>query len=129
MFAQLGINETLGWAIIACLCMMAFDIITGFMAAWKNHEIESKKMREGICHKGTLVLLIVLAWLCEVFILHVPELGISIPLVIPVCVIIFAIELTSILENLSKMYPEISSTKIMQLFQVTKGVNNDNEGD
>lgn len=124
-FPLIGLSEQMMWAIIACLVMMAFDIITGIIAAWKNKDIQSTKMREGLFHKGTLILLIILAWLCELFVMHVPDLGITIPLVIPTCVIIFAMELVSITENASEINPELKDSKLLKLFSVS----NDVEGD
>lgn len=124
-FPFIGLSEQMMWAIIACLVMMVFDIITGFMAAWKNKDIQSTKMREGLFHKGTLILLIILAWLCELFVMHVPDLGITIPLVIPACVIIFAMELVSITENAAEINPELKDSKLLKLF----GMSNDVEGE
>lgn len=57
-FPLIGLSEQMMWAIIACLVMMVFDIITGIMAAWKNKDIQSTKMREGLFHKGTLQILL-----------------------------------------------------------------------
>lgn len=114
------IAEQAMWAIIACLVMMVFDIITGFLGAWKNKDIQSTKMREGLFHKGSLILIIVLAWLCELFIMHVPDLGVSVPLVIPACVLIFSMELVSITENVAEINPELKDSKLLQLFKASK---------
>ena len=108
------------WAIIACLVTMVFDGITGFLGAWKSKDIQSTKMREGLFHKGSLVLIIVLAWLCELFIMHVPDLGVSVPLVIPACVLIFSMELVSITENVAEINPELKDSKLLQLFKASK---------
>ena len=124
-FPLIGISEQMMWAIIACLVMMVFDIITGIMVAWKNKDIQSTKMREGLFHKGTLILLIILAWVCELFVMHVPDLGITIPLVIPACIIIFAMELVSITENAAEINPELKDSKLLKLFSVS----NDEVGD
>lgn len=118
-FPQIGLSEQMMWAIIACLVMMIFDIVTGFMGAWKNEDIQSTKMREGLFHKGALILLIILAWMCELFVMHVPDLGITIPLVIPSCVIIFAMEMISITENVAEINPELKDSKLLQLFKVS----------
>lgn len=120
--SMIGLSEEMMWAIVACLVMMVFDIITGFMAAWKNRDIQSTKMREGLFHKGTLILLIILAWLCELFVMHVPDLGITVPLVIPSCVIIFAMELVSITENAAEINPELKDSKLLKLFSVSNDV-------
>lgn len=121
-FPQFGLSEQMMWAIVACLVMMVFDIITGFMAAWKNKDIQSTKMREGLFHKSTLILLIILAWLCELFVMHVPDLGITVPLVIPTCIIIFAMELVSITENVAEINPELKGSKLLKLFSVSNDV-------
>lgn len=124
-FPLIGLSEQMMWAIIACLVMMVFDIITGITAAWKNKDIQSTKMREGLFHKGSLILLIILAWVCELFVMHVPDLGITIPLVIPACIIIFAMELVSITENAAEINPELKDSKLLKLFNVS----NDEVGD
>lgn len=121
-FQQLGLSEQMMWAIVACLVMMVFDIITGFTAAWKNKNIQSTKMREGLFHKGTLILLIILAWMCELFVMHIPDLGITIPLVIPACVIIFTMELVSITENAAEINPELKDSKLLKLFSISNDV-------
>lgn len=124
-FPMIGLSEQMMWALIACLVMMILDIITGFTAAWKNKNIQSTKMRDGLFHKGTLVLIIILAWLCELFVMHVPDLGITIPLVIPACAFIFAMELVSITENAAEINPELKGSKLLQLFKTA----DDTEGD
>ena len=111
-FQLIGLSEQMMWAIVACLVMMVFDIITGFAAAWKNKNIQSTKMREGLFHKGTLILLIILAWMCELFVMHIP------------CVIIFTMELVSITENAAEINPELKDSKLLKLFNVS----NDAEG-
>lgn len=121
-FQLIGLSEQMMWAIVACLVMMAFDIITGFTAAWKNKNIQSTKMREGLFHKGTLILLIILAWMCELFVMHIPDLGITIPLVIPACVIIFTMELVSITENAAEINPELKDSKLLKLFSISNDV-------
>lgn len=119
-FPLLGITDAMAWAIIACVCLMLLDVISGFMAAVKNRELSSTKMREGLFHKCSLVMCIVLAWCIEMFVMHVPDLGFNVPLVIPACVIIFAMEVVSILENIVKINPELENEEIMKLFTNTK---------
>lgn len=118
IISVIGVTDQMAWAAIACVVMMGLDIVTGFVGAWKNHDIQSTKMREGLFHKGTLLLLILLAWLCEVFIMHVPELGISVPLVVPACAVIFAMELVSIIENAVMINPELKDTELIKLFDI-----------
>lgn len=119
-FPLLGITDGMAWAIIACVCLMLFDVISGFIAAIKNRELSSTKMREGLFHKCSLVMCIVLAWFIEMFVMHVPELGFNVPLVIPACVLIFAMEVVSILENIVKINPDLENEEIVKLFTNAK---------
>lgn len=119
-FPLLGITDAMAWSIIACICLMLFDVISGFIAAIKNREVSSTKMREGLFHKSSLVMCIVLAWCIEMFVMHVPDLGFNVPLVIPVCVLIFAMEVVSILENIIKINPDLENEEIVKLFTNSK---------
>lgn len=119
-FPLLGITDGMAWAIIACICLMLFDVISGFIAAIKNHEVSSTKMREGLFHKCSLVMCIVLAWCIEMFVMHVPDLEFNVPLVIPACVLIFAMEVVSILENIIKINPDLENEEIVKLFTNAK---------
>ena len=119
-FPLLGITDAMAWAIIACLCLMVFDIFSGFTAALKNRELSSTKMREGLFHKCSLVMCLVLAWCIEMFVMHVPDLGFNVPLVIPACILIFAMEVVSILENIVKINPDLENEEIVKLFTNAK---------
>lgn len=119
-FPLLGITDAMAWAIIACVCLMLLDVVSGFIAAVKNCEVSSTKMREGLFHKCSLVMCIVLAWCIEIFVMHVPDLGFNVPLVIPACVLIFAMEVVSILENIIKINPDLENEEIVKLFTNTK---------
>ena len=108
------------WCMGAALTMMILDIITGFIGALKNSNISSSKMREGLFHKSGMVCVITLAGVLEIFAYHVPEMGISVPLVIPACVIIVSMELVSILENITIINPELDSETLNKLFGKSK---------
>lgn len=99
---------------IVAVLMMGLDILTGFAAAAKAHNIMSGKMREGLWHKAGFFGLIVLGVVIEVASvwagMHVEDLGIAIPeipSVISICALIVVTEIISILENLSKLNPAI----------------------
>lgn len=96
------------------------DIVTGFLAACKNKCVKSEKMREGLWHKAGFIGIVALACLCEYSMVYI-DLGIEVPLVVPVCGIIVWIELMSNWENLCKLSPELASTKISGLFNIDGG--------
>lgn len=118
-FTQLGITKEISYAIMLVFTLMLLDIVSGLIAACKNKTLESTKMREGLFHKSAIILVLILAWVCEFFVFKVPELGISVPILIPACAIIFTMELISILENLAKINPDLANTKLLDLFKVS----------
>lgn len=110
------LSESASWAIMAALAMMLLDIATGTAAAAKNGLLSSTKMREGLWNKAGMVFLIVMAWLTEVFVLHVPEIGIDVPLLVPACVLIYLMEAVSIKENIVKLSPGLKGNKVLDSF-------------
>lgn len=116
-FPALGITEPMMWAITAVIGFMILDMITGFMGAWHEKNIDSTKMREGLFHKGALIMIIVMAWLIEITVLHVPDLGFTVPLLIPACIGIISMEVVSNLENLAKINPSLANSPLMELFR------------
>lgn len=114
---SLGITEQAAWAATAALCFMVLDIISGSIAAVSAKELSSAKAREGLLHKSSFVLVIVMAWLCEFFVMHVPEIGFSVPVVVPACVLIIFTEILSVMENLAKINPDLRGSKLLGLFE------------
>lgn len=104
------------WSIAAALAMMVMDIVTGFAGAVVTHSVSSKKMREGIGHKVMLILTIMLAVLVQIFSTHIGDLGIIVPLILPVCIYIIVMEITSVVENITTAYPELKDTPLVKLF-------------
>lgn len=94
-------TKELIWILVACV-MMVFDIISGFLNAVKNRNVQSLKMREGLWHKCGFLLIISLSFGIE-YAERFIDLGFSIPLVIPICSYIVIGELISILENVNKL--------------------------
>lgn len=102
---------------LIAVIMMALDMIFGFAGAWKNDEIQSNKMREGLWHKAGFCGLIVLALAYEYaaswlnFEAVSMDLGIAvpqIPAVTAVCAFIVLTEIVSILENLTELNEKIA---------------------
>lgn len=99
---------------VVTFIFILLDFFTGFVAAVKNKEVSSKVLREGLYHKGGFILLAVLATLIE----HTQGFFFAdiIPVVIPCCVYIVVTEITSILENICKLNPEILPEKLQEIF-------------
>lgn len=101
---------------VACLVLMLVDTLVGTSGAFMRNEFKTSTMREGLCHKGTLLVLILLGWICDTVMMHVPEVGLPKLIMFGVCLIVFFMELGSVLENLVKINPELSGNPVLKYF-------------
>lgn len=109
------------WCTIAVTFFIVTDYMTGVAKAIMQDNLSSKKMREGLGHKFAYFILILVAWFIDEINLHV-DLGL--PVSVFVCTVggICLIELTSILENITAINPELADAPFMQIFaQNTNG--------
>ena len=97
--------------------LMAIDYLTGLMKAAMQHNISSEKMRLGLWHKSGLILVMLLAEIIE----H--GLGYTVPLIVPAAVYISITEISSIMENLGEINPDIANSPLLQLFRSGKDPN------
>ena len=78
-------------------------------------------MRTGLWHKLALVFAIIVAGLADVAVAAEVGLGFQMPIFEAACIYACLMELTSILENLKLMNPELANTKLMSLFDDVNG--------
>lgn len=84
------------WQISAPLIFSFADIVTGFIQAVINKNVDSQKMRNGLLHKVTLIIILILGF--------VIELAFNLKIVSKtICVLIIFMEIISIAENVKKM--------------------------
>lgn len=99
------------WMFIIPIFLMVADVITGYVASWKNHTIKSQKMRDGLIKKvGELVCItfgFVMFWATDIM-AFVTSIGAYISFM----------ELVSIFENLDKMDVKVPGF-------ISKRINND----
>ena len=118
------IHELIVIGIIFLLVLI--DYITGVVNAIMHGELSSKKMRQGLGHKFAYLAIICVALIMEYGSDYI-NLGIGLPVFIPVCVGICLIEITSIIENCVKINPELSSSNILNIFNTHEKENNGKE--
>lgn len=106
--------------------LVLIDYITGVVNAIMQRELSSEKMREGLGHKFTYLAVICVALIVEYGSDYI-NLGIELPVFIPVCTGICLTEITSIVENCVKINPELSSSNILNIFKVDKKKSNGKE--
>lgn len=119
MLPQLTESQT--WSIIMACVMMLADIITGFTGAAVKHDISSIKMRDGIWHKTMILVLIAVAYVLGVGLGHVSGINAEIPSTEVVCWYVVVMEIASILENISKAWPEFSGTSLFKYISKIAG--------
>ena len=119
------LTESQTWSIIMACVMMLADIIVGFTGAVVRHDIRSTKMREGIGHKVMILVLIAVAYVLGVGLGHVSGISAEIPSTEIVCWYVVVMEIASILENISKVWPEFSGTSLFKYFSKMAGDDED----
>lgn len=106
------------WHIAAIVCVfVVMDIVTGVMQAVANKTLDSSKMRAGLWHKCGFIMAIILAALVE-WSMQFIDLGFTLPLFVPVCIFITLTEVVSIFENVCKLSPELSNSRLAKLFDI-----------
>lgn len=106
--------------------LVLIDYVTGVVNAIMHGELSSKKMREGLGHKFTYLAVICVALIVEYGSDYI-NLGIELPVFIPVCAGINLTEITSIIENCVKINPELSRSNILNIFNINNKENNEKE--
>ena len=105
-----------------------FDIISGILQAISNHELSSEKLRQGAWHKMGLVLFVCLAYFIDYGTGYL-DLGFNFPIVTPLCIYICITEVVSIVENITKMAPELKNTEFLSFFKSSELDDDDTKDD
>lgn len=117
----------LGWLTVCWVCCMVLDYLTGSMAAGKAGEWESRKAREGIYHKGGMLVIVLVAAATDLLISlvldNLPMLALPVEyggLVCPVVLVWYIVtELGSITENAVAMGAPVPAL-LTKLLKVSK---------
>lgn len=105
------------YPIIVALIFNVFDLITGFVSACKNKNIQSSKLRDGLFKKVGFIFCYFLAWIVDTqgYIIGF-KLGIAI---LPVIILyVCTTELVSIIENICKINTDLVPDKLKELFHI-----------
>lgn len=120
----MSIHELIVIGIVFLLVLI--DYVTGVVNAIMHGELSSEKMRQGLGHKFAYLVIICVALIVEYGSDYI-NLGIDLPVFTPVCAGICLTEITSIVENCVKINPELSSSNILNIFNINEKENNDKE--
>lgn len=117
---------TLFYEILAVLVFSITDYITGIIGAVMHGNLSSTKMREGLGHKFAYLCVFFIAWFIDFEMKHI-DIGFHNALTPMVTIGIVLIELSSIIENIGKINPELAQAEFMKIFDNDN--RKDNNGD
>lgn len=118
-------TETLFYEITAVLVFIITDYVTGIVGAVMHANLSSTKMREGLGHKFAYLCVFFIAWFIDFEMEHI-DIGFHSALTPIVTIGIVFIELSSIIENVGKINPELKQAEFMKIFNdYNKKENND----
>ena len=83
------------WQIIAPLIFSGIDIVTGYIQAIINNNVDSKVMRTGLLHKAAIILIILASFVFD------KTFNLSVVSKV-ICIYVIVMEIMSILENIQK---------------------------
>lgn len=96
----------IAWQILTPLIFSLADVITGFIQAVINKNVDSQIMRTGLLHKILITLIVLLSFILD--------FAFSLNFISKiVCIYVVIMELTSILENLKKAGLEMGNLTTM----------------
>ena len=104
-------TKTDGFIFAVVFCAMVLDFISGTVVAVIQHKWKSRIMREGLLHKCSLLLCVVLGVVLDMG-QHYLELGISIPAYQCISAYITLMEAGSVIENVCKANPQLAPKKL-----------------
>lgn len=103
------------------LVFNALDIISGIVKAWKNHEIVSSKLRDGIFKKSGFIMLYALGYLVDNYGLYI-GFSFDFSLLKFIMLTVVITEIVSILENLDDLTGEHTIiTDVLNKLHISKG--------
>ena len=106
------------YPIVVALVFNGLDLLTGIITAFKSKNIKSSKLRDGLFKKVGFLICYFLALMVDT---EGSLIGFQIGTPILPIVILYACttELVSILENISKINPDLLPEKLMDMFNVS----------
>lgn len=109
---------------VIVLSFIVLDLATGVAKGAASHDLDSKKMRNGLFHKMGFIMAMVLSYLCEYAMIYM-ELGFTVPIVNGVAIFICLTEIVSILENIKVLNPKLDNYWFLKYFKSESSKSNE----
>ena len=117
---------TLFYEILAILVFAITDYTTGVIGAIMHGNLSSTKMREGLGHKFAYLCVFFVAWFIDFEMKHI-NIGFHSALTPIVTIGIVLIELSSIIENIGEINPDLTQAEFMKVFTDHNKENNNGD--
>lgn len=107
------------YPVFAALIFNALDLISGIIAAVRNKDVKSQKLRDGLFKKFGFIICYFLAWLIdnEGAVIGF-QIGVKVlPIIVLYCC---TTETVSIIENICRINPDLVPEKLKELFHITE---------
>ena len=103
--------------VAVALVFHGLDFLSGFIAAIKAKDIQSAKMRDGLFKKIGFLFCYFLAWMLDKF---GPAIGLQLGIAVLPIIVLYAVstEAVSIIENISKINPDLLPEKLKDMFHL-----------
>lgn len=111
------------YPVIVALVFNALDMVSGLIAGAKNRNIQSSKLRDGLFKKVGFIVCYGVAWLVDTYGTLI-GFQINVPILPIIVLYVCTTELVSILENVTKINPDILPEKLMSMFQISNEEDN-----
>lgn len=107
------------YPVFVALVFNLLDLVTGFLSAVKLKDIKSSKLRDGLFKKIGFIVCYFVAWMLDE---QGAYIGFSFGVPVLPVILLYACttELVSIIENVSKINPDIIPEKLLDIFHVGK---------
>jgi toxin secretion/phage lysis holin len=109
-------------ALVALCILIVLDMLFGFCAAAKDGRVQSSVMRQGLWHKASEFGVVMVADVADGMLLGGIDLGYGAPVVTAAIVGLCANELVSVCENLVRLNPELSTSRVLDRLLESKAV-------
>lgn len=109
---------------VIVLSFIVLDLATGVAKGAASHDLDSKKMRNGLFHKMGFIMAMALSYLCEYAMIYM-ELGFTVPIVNGVAIFICLTEIVSILENIKELNPKLDNYWFLKYFKSESSKSNE----
>lgn len=107
------------YPIVIALVFNATDIVSGFVGALRNKELDSSKLRDGLFKKVGFIVCYFLGWLLDTQ-GNIIGFQFSVPILPVIILYVCTTELVSIIENVCKINSDLLPEKLMELFHINK---------